>query len=182
MNKALKTIVITVVIIGVAAAAFIYGRYGHDRKKGTDQEPVPNEQTDGDQAKDNGDRKDNGENGADEPGDATDGTGGETGNGGDGSPIDGIDKELLYDENGIIKPEYAEKIIREISDKVILALRAKDAQAISDFVRPVKGLRFTPYTSVDLKQDPVFSKKSRISSMTIRNTCGATTTGSAMRF
>lgn len=157
MNKALKTIVITVVIIGVAAAAFIYGRYGHDRKKGTDQEPVPNEQTDGDQAKDNGDRKDNGENGADEPGDATDGTGGETGNGGDGSPIDGIDKELLYDENGIIKPEYAEKIIREISDKVILALRAKDAQAISDFVHPVKGLRFTPYTSVDLKQDPVFS-------------------------
>ena len=35
-------------------------------------------------------------------------------------------------------------IIKVTADKVILVLKTKDAQSISDFVHPVKGLRFTP--------------------------------------
>jgi len=157
MSKTLKNIIATIVIcaVVVTAALMIYDRYVRGRDGETNHEPAPQEQTDNGQAKDGEDQKDGNTagNGTDETGDATDGTNDSK----DGSPADEIDKELLYDENGIIKPEYAEKIIKATAAKVIQALKAKDAQAISDFVHPVNGLRFTPYTSVDLKQDLVFT-------------------------
>src|SRR5690606_30038498 len=95
------------------------------------QEPAPNGYTDNGQLNDGDQKRDPAvEDGTDGTGDATDGTN----DSGTGTPADEIDRELLYDENGIIKPEYAEKIIKKTADKVIQALKARDAQAISDFV------------------------------------------------
>lgn len=155
MKNTFKNIIATIVIcaIVVCAALLIYDRYVLERDRG----PAPQEQTDGNQVNDGENQADGNtdKNGTDEPGTGTDNNGGN--DGGNGSPADGIDRDQLYDENGIIKPEYAEMIIKETSDKVILALKAKDAQAISGFVHPEKGLRFTPYTSVDLERDLVFT-------------------------
>jgi len=157
MNNTLKNIITTLVIcaVVVCAALLIYDRYVHGRDRVSDREPAPQEQKDNGQANDveNQTGSTTDENGTDKTGDNT----GEMEDKKDGTPSGGIDKELLYDENGIIKPEYAEKLIKETSDKVIRALKDKDAQAISDFVHPEKGVRFTPYTSVDLKQDLVFT-------------------------
>lgn len=153
MSKTLRSIIITVILCAVAAAAavIIYDRYVR-REAG--QEPAPNGYTDNGQLNDGDQKRDPAvEDGTDGTGDATDGTN----DSGTGTPADEIDRELLYDENGIIKPEYAEKIIKKTADKVIQALKARDAQAISDFVHPVKGLRFTPYTSVSLEDDLVLS-------------------------
>lgn len=69
--------------------------------------------------------------------------------------------QTQYDvtEEGIIKPEFAEKIIKETADKLIQAISTRDSITISDFVHPVKGVRFTPYTNVSLENDIVFSKE-----------------------
>ena len=40
---------------------------------------------------------------------------------------------------------------------MIDAISDKDMKTVSKFVHPTKGLRFTPYTSVSLKDDVVFS-------------------------
>ncbi|MTI80879.1 MAG: hypothetical protein FH758_08345 [Firmicutes bacterium] len=64
-----------------------------------------------------------------------------------------------YTDEGIIKPEIAEEVIKETSDKVINAIKEKDMGTVSSFVHPDKGVRFTPYTHVSLDDDIVFSKK-----------------------
>jgi len=61
-------------------------------------------------------------------------------------------------EEGIIKPELAEEIIKKTADTVIHAISIKDSETIADFVHPIKGVRFTPYTYVSLKSDVVFNK------------------------
>jgi len=75
-----------------------------------------------------------------------------------------IQKEKLetsanYDEKGVLKPGYAKKAIKETADKLINALSVKESGCISDFVHPVKGLRFTPYTYVSQEHDVVFNVK-----------------------
>ncbi|KNY25836.1 BsuPI-related putative proteinase inhibitor [Pseudobacteroides cellulosolvens] len=71
-----------------------------------------------------------------------------------------IEFELTDDVNkDIIKPELAEKIIKDTSDKLINAISTKDAESISQLTHPVKGVRFTPYTNVSLKNDLVFKKE-----------------------
>lgn len=65
--------------------------------------------------------------------------------------------KMRYDENGILKPKYAEKAIRETSDKLIYAIKVRDFETVSNFVHPVKGLRFTPYTYVSIEHDVVFN-------------------------
>jgi len=67
-----------------------------------------------------------------------------------------IEYELTAE--GIIKPEFAKSIIEDTSDKVIHAISTKDSEAISDFVHPEKGVRFTPYTHVSLADDIVLNK------------------------
>lgn len=59
----------------------------------------------------------------------------------------------------IIKPEAAKEIIKEIADKVINAISNKDAETISEYVHPEKGVRFTPYTYVSVENDVVFNKE-----------------------
>lgn len=64
---------------------------------------------------------------------------------------------MQYDENGILKPEYAKPLIKETADKLLYALSVNDAESISADVHPAKGLRFTPYTYVSLEDDVVFN-------------------------
>lgn len=71
--------------------------------------------------------------------------------------LNNVENHEIYDEKGIIKPEYAKKAIKETADKVIYALSVKDFECISGYVHPVKGLRFTPYTYVSPEQDVVFN-------------------------
>jgi len=65
--------------------------------------------------------------------------------------------EYEYTEEGIIKPEIAEKVIKETSDKLINAISTKDVETILEYVHPVKGVRFTPYTNVSVEKDVVFN-------------------------
>lgn len=69
-------------------------------------------------------------------------------------------KEDTYEltEEGIIKPEIAQKEIAEISTKVMEAISKKDAAKMTEFVHPVKGVRFTPYTHVSIDHDVVMSQ------------------------
>lgn len=84
--------------------------------------------------------------------------------------------EIQYDEKGIIKPESAEKIIKETADELIYALSVKDSETISEFVHPVKGLRFTPYTHVSPERDIVFNVEQVKNFLKIKiNTSGAIT-------
>jgi len=62
-------------------------------------------------------------------------------------------------EEGIIKPEVAKEIIEEIANETILAIKDKDAEKLAEFVHPIKGVRFTPYTYVSVENDVVFSKE-----------------------
>ncbi|NLT95156.1 MAG: hypothetical protein GXW85_06410 [Clostridia bacterium] len=66
--------------------------------------------------------------------------------------------EYEFTEDGIIKPEIAEEIIKDTAEKVIRALHDKNMKSLADFVHPAKGLRFTPYTHVSLENDLVFTK------------------------
>ncbi|NLY11219.1 MAG: hypothetical protein GX020_06005 [Firmicutes bacterium] len=59
--------------------------------------------------------------------------------------------------DGIIEPQLAKNIIENRANEVLLALHAKNTEAIAKLVHPVKGVRFTPYTFVSLERDVVFS-------------------------
>jgi len=50
----------------------------------------------------------------------------------------------------------AQTIIATRSQEVLLALKQKDMKKLASFVHPTKGVRFTPYSYVNLKEDLVF--------------------------
>lgn len=77
---------------------------------------------------------------------------------GEKEPVAKDEKEYELTD-GIIRPEVAQEIIQQKADKLIQALSDKNAEIVSEFTHPVKGLRFTPYTYVSLEQDKVFSKE-----------------------
>lgn len=56
-------------------------------------------------------------------------------------------------------PEAIERSIRELGFKVLTAFRDKDMQTLSQYVHPDKGVRFSPYTYVELERDVVISKE-----------------------
>lgn len=62
-------------------------------------------------------------------------------------------------EESVMKPELAKKVIEETSNKIIHAISTKDSELISEFVHPVKGVRFTPYTYVSIDNDVVFNQE-----------------------
>ncbi|MDR5659625.1 hypothetical protein RH915_08970 [Serpentinicella sp. ANB-PHB4] len=104
-----------------------------------------------------------GDEGTDQPLPGNGQTNGDTVNGENGENGDERDKEeeieLEYTEEGIIKPEIAEKIIEERATEVIEALRDQDAYLLSYFVHEDRGVRFTPYTNVSVEEDVVLSKE-----------------------
>lgn len=67
--------------------------------------------------------------------------------------------ECELTEEGIINPEVAKGIIKKSAEQVIEAIGKKDAEKVAEYVHPIKGVRFTPYTHVSLEQDLVFSKE-----------------------
>lgn len=52
----------------------------------------------------------------------------------------------------------AKSVISNTADQVINALRDKNAEKLAQFVHPVKGVRFTPYTYVQVDQDIVMDQ------------------------
>jgi len=68
-------------------------------------------------------------------------------------------QEQEIKDKKIIQADKAKEIIEDIADKVIGAISQKDGKLISEFVHPVKGVRFTPYTHVSLENDVVFNKE-----------------------
>lgn len=73
-------------------------------------------------------------------------------------PIDNSRSYELTDE-GIIKPELAKELIEKEANKLITALKNKDGETITNYVHPVKGVRFTPYTRVSVEDDVVIKKE-----------------------
>jgi len=61
------------------------------------------------------------------------------------------------DEDGRITPESAERIIKEKATKVMESLKIQDIETLVDYVHPEKGIRFTPYTTVNKEKDVVLS-------------------------
>ena len=47
--------------------------------------------------------------------------------------------------------------VRAVADQVIAAIKGQDGAALSVFVRPSRGVRFSPYAFVDVKKDVVLS-------------------------
>lgn len=80
-------------------------------------------------------------------------------NGKKDSDKDNTEIEYELTEEGIIKPEFAKKIIEGTSSELINAISIKDFETVSKFTHPVKGVRFTPYTNVSLEQDIVFNQE-----------------------
>ncbi len=66
---------------------------------------------------------------------------------------------LEFTAEGIIKPEIAKRIIKARADELIQALKDKDTNLVADYVHPVKGVRFTPYTYVSTDSDQVFEQE-----------------------
>ncbi|NLM36604.1 MAG: hypothetical protein GX202_00575 [Firmicutes bacterium] len=60
-------------------------------------------------------------------------------------------------ESKIISSAEAKAMIANTATAVMQALGAKDAEKLAEYVHPVKGVRFTPYTYVDTERDLVFT-------------------------
>lgn len=59
---------------------------------------------------------------------------------------------------GSMTPDQAKEVIEETGKKAIQALKEKDWDTLAGMVHPDKGIRFTPYTYVDLEYDLVFNR------------------------
>lgn len=65
-----------------------------------------------------------------------------------------------YDLNdeGIIKSEVAKKVIEKTAHELMNAIKNKDAGKIAEYAHPMKGVRFTPYTTVSTENDLIINK------------------------
>lgn len=150
----------TICIIAIISLAVVFmaacrrdnnGNTNDDAAKDqpTPTESVNEEEPDKEPTKEpvtNGDENTGGEN----QGEGTDETGdnGETGGNSDENQ-----------ENTLLSPEDARQIIEDRASLVIDAISRKDGAAISQYVHPVKGVRFTPYAFVSLEDDVAFTKE-----------------------
>lgn len=71
-------------------------------------------------------------------------------------------KDYELNEEGIIKSEVAKEAIEKTAYELINALKNKDVEIITGYVHPVKGVRFTPYTTVSTENDFVINKEDMI--------------------
>ena len=70
-----------------------------------------------------------------------------------------IEAQTYYDKKEIMQPKKAKSSIKKRAEKVIQAIASKDFETLSEYVHPEKGVRFTPYTYVSIKNDIVFAKE-----------------------
>lgn len=61
---------------------------------------------------------------------------------------------------GTLSPNEAKQVIAKKAQATVLALKNKDTKALQRLAHPKKGIRFTPYATVDLKNDIVFNRAS----------------------
>lgn len=75
--------------------------------------------------------------------------------------VDNEDSLSNYDLNneGIIKSEIAKEVIDKTADELISAIKNKNADKIAEYVHPVKGVRFTPYTTISTENDLIINKE-----------------------
>jgi hypothetical protein len=57
----------------------------------------------------------------------------------------------------------AKRITERKARQIILAIKNRDMKRLSTFVHPRRGVRFSPYVSVDLKADRVLSRRQIVS-------------------
>lgn len=62
-------------------------------------------------------------------------------------------------------PEAVEKKIRELGNKVLTAFKNKDMKLLSSIVHPDKGVRFSPYTYVEVEKDVVITAEEMIAKL-----------------
>ncbi|WP_088833940.1 hypothetical protein [Paenibacillus tyrfis] len=55
-----------------------------------------------------------------------------------------------------LSPDAAEKVIAGEAEAVIAALKHQDMKQLQQYIHPEKGIRFSPYATVDVKHDLVF--------------------------
>lgn len=70
--------------------------------------------------------------------------------------------EFDLNEEVVIKPDIAKDIIKESADELIKAIKEKDAKTIAEYVHPIKGVRFTPYTTVSAENDIIMNIENMI--------------------
>jgi len=70
-----------------------------------------------------------------------------------------IEAQTFNDKKEIMQSEKAKEFIEKRAEKVIKAIASKDFETISEYVHPDKGVRFTPYTYVSIKNDIVLGKE-----------------------
>lgn len=82
------------------------------------------------------------------------------GNGPDKDTGKGTQNSDLDDKGEVLQAdteEYIRSIIEERAMDVLKAIKNYDLEKLSDAVHPDKGVRFTPYTFVDVERDLVFT-------------------------
>jgi len=78
------------------------------------------------------------------------------------SPATGRMNKVKQDSSNVVSSRayteaQAKKIISERTEQIILALKNKDFIELSTYIHPKKGVRFSPYSYVQLKTDKFFS-------------------------
>jgi len=68
-------------------------------------------------------------------------------------------KQPEFIKGKTISSRKVEEIIRSRSEKVMEAVAAKNFENLAEYIHPNKGVRFTPYTNVSIKEDVIFSKE-----------------------
>jgi hypothetical protein len=63
-----------------------------------------------------------------------------------------------YIENGIINSERSKEIIKDTAYQVLELIKNKDMDALSDYVHPEFGVRFSPYSYVSPEKDIVMNQ------------------------
>ncbi|WP_054975524.1 hypothetical protein [Paenibacillus sp. A3] len=76
-------------------------------------------------------------------------------------PPGSYSKTLSLDEPGVegtgtVSPDEAKKIITKQAETVLTALKHQDMNELQQYIHPEKGVRFSPYATVDVKHDLVF--------------------------
>lgn len=75
------------------------------------------------------------------------------------NPTSNNDVNYDLNDEGIIKTEVAKKVIEKTANELMNAIKNKDEDTIAEYVHPMKGVRFTPYTTVSTEKDLIFNKE-----------------------
>lgn len=69
-----------------------------------------------------------------------------------------FDKPFERNEEIIVKSSANLAQLQDVNQTTILAVKEKEMKKLASMVHPVKGVRFSPYSSIDMAKDLVFTK------------------------